>query len=170
MRSQHASMHRAFTLVDLLVTMTIIVVAGTLVIPQMRDESRLRVMAASAILSSDLELAQVMTIARPADPVVVLFEPAQDRYWLAYKSDPTTPILREGTNEDYLVQLGAGRALTAAGVAISLAGTKLDTLEFDAQGGVADFTSEPVISLSAGSETLTLTISPITGSVTQAWQ
>lgn len=170
MRSRHAITPRAFTLVDLLVTMTIIVIAGTLVIPQMRDESRLRVMAASAILSSDLELAQVMTIARPADPVVVRFDPGQNRYWLAYKSDPATPIVREGTNEDYLVQLGAGRALTAKGVAISLAGTKLDSLEFDAQGGIADFTSEPVISLNAGSETLTLTVSPITGALTQAWQ
>ena len=147
---------------ELLVTITIIAVVATLIAPTLNDDSTLRLMAASAILTSDIELAQVMTVSRPDKAVVVRLDPDQNRYWLAYASTPDTPIVPPG-----VTTFGQGRALTAVGVGLSATGVSDNTIEFNAQGGLTDFSVDPVIRLSLNERFFDLTLSATTGSVSE---
>ena len=51
--------------------------------PAFQEDNRLRLTAASAILASDIEYAQVLNIAHPDEPVVVVFDADGATYWLA---------------------------------------------------------------------------------------
>jgi prepilin-type N-terminal cleavage/methylation domain-containing protein len=158
---------RAFTLFEVLITVAIIALVGALIVPALRDDARLRLLAASSILTSDIELAQVMTISQPATPVVITFDPDRNRYWLALDSDPATPIPRADTGAPYLVVFGQGRAASAAGVTFTTAGITGDVLTFNAQGGVEDITGAPCITLTAGAHSTSLDIAVSTGTITQ---
>ena len=167
MKSPVQSNRNGFTLMEMLVTITIIAVAATVVAPALQDDGRLRLMAASSVLSSDIELAQVMTISYPNEPVVVRFDPSSRKYWLAYASAPDTPITREGDGSPYEVTFGQGRAASAADVDIALSELSDNTLSFNAQGGLTNFTSTPAIQLSRTGGAITLSIAPTTGTVTE---
>jgi prepilin-type N-terminal cleavage/methylation domain-containing protein len=158
---------RAFTLIEMLVALTVIAAVAAVVVPLMSDQSRLRVMAAAGVLSSDIELAQVMTIAHPDEPVVVRFDPDGGRYWLAYASDPETPLPREDTGEDYMIIFGAGRARGALGVTLTVEDVPGNALTFAAHGGLADFTISPRVKMANGSRGIQLAITPNTGSITE---
>ena len=156
-----------FTLIELMMTITIIIVAGALVLPKLSDDTQLRLVAAAGILTSDIELAQVMTISHPADAVVVRFDPDNDQYWLAYADVPDTPIPRSDNGRPYLIVFGQERARSAVGVSLSLTEVSNNTLAFDAQGGVADISAQPVIRLSLGTRFIDLQIASTTGTITQ---
>jgi len=156
-----------FTLLEVLVVVTIIAVVAMAVLPGFREDSRLRVMAAASIIASDIEYAQVLNIAHPEDPVVVRFDPAKGQYWLADSNAPSDPIPREDTGEPYLVVLGEGRAQAAAGVTFELIDLPSDTLVFDSQGGLTDFTLQPQIVIRMLDKAITLSIAPTTGSITE---
>lgn len=158
---------RAFTLMEMMVTITIIGVVAVSAAPLFRNEEFLRMMAASSLVISDIELAQVMTMSYPEQPVVVRFEPDRGQYWLAYGYDPETAILRPDTGDPYIVTLGQGRAAGAGGVELLLDQISGNMLEFNAQGGLAQFTARPAIQLSSGPSAVTLLIGPTTGSITE---
>jgi prepilin-type N-terminal cleavage/methylation domain-containing protein len=163
-----ARRHTAFTLLEILVTLTVIAAIAAVVMPLMSDDSRLRVMAASSLVTSDIEAAQVMTIATPDKPVVVRFDPDTSTYWLAYATTPDTPITRDDTGEAYQVTLGQGRARAAGGVNITLESVTANTITFAAHGGLNDFTATPVIRLARNAQGIQLTIAPNTGSITES--
>ncbi len=94
MRPRTRQGRRAFTLIEMLVTLTIIMVAAAIVIPRLRDDSQFRLIAASQLMASDIELAQIMTITNPQDPTLVRFNPSAGEYWLAAASAPDDPIDR----------------------------------------------------------------------------
>ena len=156
-----------FTLIDLLVTITIVAAVSAIVVPALMDQDRSRLMAGVALLTSDLELAGVMTISNPQQPVVVRLNPAEATYWLAYAATPNVPMPRNESGEPYLVVFGQGRASTAAGVSMSVDQIAGDTLTFLPQGGLADFTAQPTITLTRNSKWVTLTIAPTTGTMTE---
>lgn len=160
--------HRAFTLLEMLVTLTIVAALAAVVAPMLSDDSRLRVMAAAEVITSDLELAQVMTIAHPDAPVVMKFTPDLATYWLAYAATPDTPLSREDNGQPYVVTLGADRARGAAGVTITLDQAPGDTIAFAAHGGLTDFTLAPTIRLARVKRGIQLAIGPNTGSITQS--
>jgi len=166
--SRSNTARRGFTLMELMMTITIIIVAGALVLPKLSDDTQLRLVAAASILTSDIELAQVMTISHPGDPVVVQFDPEQEHYWLAYADDIDTPIPRPDNGRPYLIVFGQDRARSAAGVSLRLTEVTDNTLAFDAQGGVADISARPVIRLRLGTRFIDLQIAPTTGTITQS--
>ncbi len=163
----HSGPCKGFTLIDLLATLTIMVVAAALVLPTIGDNGRNRLIAASRIMASDIELAQVMTISNPNQPVVVRFVPGQAKYWLAYEATAGVPMKRYGTNDDYVVILGKGRARSAEGVSIALTDVETDTLTFDIHGGLKDMTANPAITLSLGLKWIQLRVAPTTGTITE---
>ena len=165
--SRSNTARRGFTLMELMMTITILIVAGALVMPKLSDDTQLRLVAATSILTSDIELAQVMTISYPGDPVVVQFDPENEHYWLAYADDIDTPIPRPN-GRPYLIVFGQDRARSAAGVSLRLTEVTDNTLAFDAQGGVADISARPVIRLSLGTRFIDLQIAPPTGTITQS--
>lgn len=144
---------------------TIIAVIAAVVMPQFRDHDRLRVMAAVQILASDIEAAQVLTISFPDDPVVVRFNPAKSTYWLADIDTPDTPLTHPASGEPYLVVLGQGRASGAQNVTLTLTNMPDNTITFNSDGGLADFTTVPIVSLRSGDEAVELLVAPTTGTV-----
>lgn len=167
MGSGERTERRAFTLLELMITVTIIAVVASVVVPMLKDDNRVRVIAAAGLISSDLELAQVMTISYPKDPVVVRFDPENRAYWLAFASDPETPIARNDTGQPYRVVLGESRAITAQGVSFELKDVADNTIEFNAQGGLMEFASAPEIVLTRGDSSMSLAIAASTGTITQ---
>ncbi len=151
----------------MLVTTAIIAVAAVTLAPTMGDEGRARVIAAARVMTSDLELAQVMSVAHPDQPVVVRFDPDNHQYWLAYASDPETPINREDTGEPYVVVFGEGRAAGAAGVNFTLDDIT-DALGFSSEGGVTDYNTAPAITLALGDDSIILNIAPTTGTISES--
>ena len=156
-----------FTLIDLMVTVTIIAVMAAVLIPRLGDGGRVRLIAGSRILSSDIEMAQIMTISNPTDPVVVKFEPSNRRYWLALASDPDTPILRPGAPQLYRVTFGEGRGRTAGEVTFELTDVTGNVLAFNEQGGVLDPTTAPQIKLVYESRWIKLRVSTMTGVISE---
>ena len=150
-----------------MVTLTIIAVMATLLIPKLQDQGRLRLIAGSRLLSSDIEMAQIMTISNPAGPIVIKFQPVTGTYWLASAADPDTPILRPGAVQQYRVEFGEGRGRTASGVTFGLTGVPNDILSFNEQGGMTDPTIQPEIKLIHESRWIKLSISTTTGSITE---
>jgi len=154
-----------FTLIEILVTVTIVAVIAVVLVPQFRNNDRLRVVAAAQILASDIEAAQVHTISYPDDPVLVKFNPKSATYWLASTASPDTPITHQMTGEPYKVTLGQGRASSASEVTMTLTDVSDNTIEFNESGGLVDFTTVPVIALQCHGETIEVVVSPSTGTV-----
>ena len=75
-----------FTLVEILMVVTVVAVLAVMVAPSLQDDDRLRLLAASAVLTSDLEVAQVVNITDTDRSIVVCFDPDRNRYWLASPS------------------------------------------------------------------------------------
>ena len=150
-----------------MVTLTIVAVMATVLIPRLQDQGRLRLIAGSRLLSSDIEMAQIMTISNPAGPIVIKFQQGTGTYWLASAADPDTPILRPGAVQQYLVKFGEGRGRTARGVTFGLIDLPNDILSFNEQGGLTDPTIQPRIKLMHDSRWIKLSISSTTGSITE---
>ena len=159
---------RSFTLIDLLVTMTVLVVLAGVILPRIQDDVRLRLIGASRMLASDIELAQLMTIANPQEPTVVRLVTGTGEYWLAAASTPETPIDRSGVPGAYRVIFGQGNARHAGGVTLATVDIANDTLIFNAQGGIADLTTEPAVIVMVGTRWIKLEISPTTGIITES--
>ncbi len=125
---------RAFTLIDLLVTVAIMAVVAAVVVPALSPDNGARLRGGAMMLVSDIEYAQSMSLAEPGDPVIVRFGADGATYWLARESDPTLPIAYPGTNEQYLVRFGEGRASLLADASLSVAGLVDGAIAFDEFG------------------------------------
>ncbi len=156
---------RGFTVIDLMVALIIIVVLTVLVAPRLNDESALRVRAAAAMLRSDLELAQVMTIANPQHPVAVRFD-ENDGYTLLDLASGD-PIPR-ADGQGYVVVFGQGRAAAAARVTWSGQDMPEGHLAFNEFGGLADPDLDPVITLACGPHWVRFTFNATTGTIEES--
>jgi type II secretory pathway pseudopilin PulG len=168
MRPARPRNRRSFTLIDLLVTLTVLVVLAGLILPRIQDDTRLRLIGASRQLASDIELAQLMTLANPAEPTVVRFRAGTGEYWLAPASAPDDPIDRDGEPGAYRVVFGQGEADYAKGVTIATVDITNDTLAFNAQGGIADLTTEPAVIVMYATQWIKLSIAPTTGTISES--
>lgn len=158
-------MRRAYSLFELLVTLSIVVAIAAVILPAASSEDLLRVRAASAVLRSDIELAQAMSIADPDAPVVVRFDVDRSRYWLAYAGTPDTPLPRAETGQPYLVVLGDGRARGAEGVTMTLDNITDGTITFAMDGGLVGTNDHAVIALDRNDAFLIVAAAPSTGTV-----
>jgi prepilin-type N-terminal cleavage/methylation domain-containing protein len=159
---------RAFTLLELMVVVTLMAVVASAILPMAMKDTHLRLTAAAVVLRSDIELAQVMSVSYPADPVVVVFDLDDGKYWLAFADSPESPIYRADNGEPYEVILGEGRTSGALGVSVGLTDVADDTIAFDSQGALVDFTATPEITLSLEDQWVKLTISPTTGTISES--
>lgn len=162
---RHTPARRAFTLLEMLLTITILATLAAVAVPLMADSDRARVRAAIDVLISDLELAQVMNISFPDDPVIVRFDPARSRYWIADADTPNTPINRVDTGEPYLVTLGSDRASVAEGVTLQVHDMDNNAVSFNSQGGLSDFDAAPIMVMSLNEETIAISIVATTGTI-----
>jgi hypothetical protein len=134
----------------------------------LQDDTRLRLIGASRMLASDIELAQMMTIANPQDATVVRIQNGTGEYWLASASAPDDPIDRAGVPNGYRVIFGQADAALMAGVTLVAADLDNNTLSFNAQGGIEDLTAQPTVTLALDSRWIKLHIAPTTGVITES--
>jgi len=163
----HDSNPRGFTLFELMVTVTIAVILASMALPMLRNDDRIRLIAAASLVTSDIEFAQSLTIAKPAEPLVIMFDEDADSYHIGLVNQEETPITREDTGEPYLVVFGQGRATAAEGVDLSVSDMNKGGLQFDTHGGLFEFNITPVITLQSGDHWLQLTVSATTGSINE---
>ena len=164
-RPHHLARRRGILLIDLLMAIVVLSIILIAVVPAMRPEEPMRLIAASAVLASDIEYAQSATLAKPADPILIRFDESGTRYWLARESDPETPITRPGhTQGPYEVFLGYEADTSAEGVTLSLDAVPSLTITFDAYGRInAD--ADPSILVNNESGSMRIRIRRTTGSV-----
>jgi hypothetical protein len=98
----------------------------------------------------------------------VRFVTGTGEYWLAPASEPETPMGRSGVPNGYRVVFGVGDARHVGDVTIATVDIPGDTLVFNAQGGIADLTTEPAVIVMAGTRWIKLAIAPTTGTITES--
>jgi type II secretory pathway pseudopilin PulG len=154
------------SLVELMVTITIISSIAAMIIPATQGDDLLQARSAATILRSDIELTQIMTMTNPSDPMVIQFNKIGTRYWIASAASPETPVSLNSTSDAYLMTIGEGRLAAANGVTIDAASLPGNRLSFDMNGAVFPPMSESVITLHCGNDWIQLDIAPMTGSIT----
>ncbi|MCA9295756.1 MAG: prepilin-type N-terminal cleavage/methylation domain-containing protein [Phycisphaerales bacterium] len=155
-----------FTLLEMIIAITILAMTATLVIPMVTSDTAARLRAASVVVRSDIELAQVMTSADPSDPVVMVFNADGKSYALCFASDTTTPITRQNGGA-YQETMGVGRLSSCTNVVFTLTDMPDNTLMFNAHGGLEDFTLSPIITLILDGNSVQLMIAPTTGTISE---
>lgn len=163
----HSNAHRAFTLIELMVVVTIAAVLATMVLPMMRNDDRLSLVATSSLVTSDIEFAQSLSISNPSRPAAIKFTPMTSSYHIAYADDLDTPMTRSDTGAAYAVTFGQGRATSAKGVTMRVDHTTNNTIIFESHGGLTDFSETPIVTLRSGDKWIKLTIEPTTGSISE---
>lgn len=176
----------AFTLVEILVVIVILGIASAIAIPFMGTRDDLRVTAAARNLVADLIYAQNEAITL-GKPVYVRFDTTNNNYTLLTSPVNTgpnygTPLIQPITQENYITQFGSsvrGYENVAIDAATRFDGidasyTNETTLGFDEIGapyawdyslnGQSDLKDGQIV-LTAGSFSITVTISPATGEI-----
>lgn len=127
---------RAFTLVEILITVVVMAIVVAVAIPTLSGDDRAQLLGAANMVASDLEYAQSVALADPNDPG--LFKASADGtgYWVATASDPDAPILAQYSEEPRSITFGVGAAAELAGVTISVDEAS-DTVQFDGFGRLA---------------------------------
>lgn len=153
-----------FTLIEVLVVVTIIGIAGAIVVPQMMRAGSLQIQAAARMVIADLLYAQNEAIAQQA-PRRVTFDPASNSYRL---TDAAGTVLAVSWKNDaagnYVVDLAHdGRFSGVTISAASFGGS--GTIEFDALGAPS---AGGNVDLTSGSIRFRVSVAPFTGRITVA--
>jgi hypothetical protein len=154
---------RAFTLVDLVIAVFVILIVAAVALPSMRPDERGRLLGAASRVVSDLEYARSLSIGKPDDPAAFVLEEEGLGYWIALAETPETPIAKNGLNEPYEILFGEGDADVLHGVTIALIGEdEGGTVAFDVFGRLNPaVAAEIVLTNEAG--TLSILVDPWTG-------
>lgn len=154
--------HRAFTLLDLLLTVAIIAILATVAVPALRPNDSLKLISAATILTADIEFAQSATLEDPANPTIVRVDSDKPGYWLALASDPETPIQRP-MGGAYEVTFGEGANDFLDNLGLKLDGPA-DSVVFDGFGRLNQPDDVTVV-LSSPTGELAVRVAATTGSV-----
>lgn len=151
------------TLVEMLIVLVILAIAGVIVVPMMGDDSSGQLRAASQVLVADLEFVQLHSIGDSTAAPVMVFEADGGGYQIAAPSDPVTPLTDPATRGPYVAIFGSGRMRQCPDVTItglSVGGD--DVLGFESHGGL-DQTAAASLTLLCSGRQLVITIEPYTG-------
>jgi prepilin-type N-terminal cleavage/methylation domain-containing protein len=158
-----ARRYRAFSILEVLIAVAILGILAALAMPKAHANDAANLRLAARLLIADLEYAQLMSMGNGADPCLIIFEPDKHAYYLAWRSDPDTPILNSATGFPYEVRFGLGRAIGLTSVVFAVLDVGGDdALGFTAMGSL-DQTTDARIVLRSGSRTLTIRIDAATG-------
>ena len=153
-----------FTLVELMMSISVIAILAALAIPLVGDSDALRLGAAERLLTSDVEHTQILAITHPEDAFGLVIHEDGSGWHIALISDPQTPVLETISENPLTLTIGEGRGRPASGVFLSTNAAG-NIISFDPNGGLADFTSETSIWLSIGESESVLSIAASTGTI-----
>jgi prepilin-type N-terminal cleavage/methylation domain-containing protein len=97
---------QAFTFVELLVAVVVLAILTLAVLPEADAEVKEQGKNAALRFEADVFYARSASVARSDDPIVIKMDQANQRYWLARQSDPSTAITHPQSGAPYVVQLG----------------------------------------------------------------
>ena len=157
---------RGFTLIEVLVVVAIIGIAGAIIVPQMLRAGTLQIQAAGRMIISDLIIAQNEAVAQQA-PRRIVFDVAGNRYSMTNENgDPIVAYWRSGGDNtaNYAVDFTQDGRFN---------GVRIDSVNFNNTTSIQyDVLRAPdnggTIDLVAGETRYRITISPFTGRVTIA--
>lgn len=152
-----------FSLVELLIVMTLIAIAASVAIPMFSSTDGTRLQAAARLLVADLEFAQIESITHADDLCLLTLNQAAGSYIVSKASTPATAMTNPGTNQSYLTVFGSGRAAALTGVSIQSYSLDGDNVIGYGALGETDQTTTATITLAAGGQTLVVQIDPTTG-------
>lgn len=150
-------MARAFTFIEMMMTVAIIAIAALIALPLLTDSDSSYVEAAVGMFMADLDVAQTTAISQADEEVLVRLDTADSRWWVALSSAPDVPLLSSTTGDPYLTILGAGDAYAAEGVVMSTSNVIDDRIGYNAFGQL-DQVTNPTITFSRGGASQTLEI------------
>jgi len=155
---------RAFTLLEMLVTVILMAIAASMIVPMLASNDSSYVSAGVGLIVADLDFAQSSAINDPSDNIVVHFDSAAGRWWITQESTPET-ILTMSNGEPYDTTMGVGRAETASNVAFTIADAVNDEIVYDPFGRLVQ-TVNPTITVTSGSASSQIVIDAETGFLT----
>lgn len=148
---------KAFTLVEVLVVVVIMAIAGALVVPMMTGTGEMEALSAARTIATDIQYAQSVAITLQS-PVTVHFYPDTDRYTL---SNASGLLKHPMTNKDFLVDFRARDDFDQ----LDLASASFDgvtSVVFDELGSPSAGGSVTVL---GGSQTYRIDVTSVTGTV-----
>lgn len=157
-------MRRGFTLIEV---MMVVVVAAILFIAAMPDSGAADTQRGQNFamqLESDIAYAQSLSISNPVDPMVLRVDPTNNTYWIARKSDSSTPVANERTGAAHIVVTDSNSPFAGVDI-IGVDFNGDDALGFDSVG-VPDQDVPALVQIKSGNSKLEVAISPTTGSTT----
>lgn len=155
-----------FSLVEMMITVTVLGIAGALVMPMLRPNDAAKLRGAAAILAADLDACRAESVAHGEDTRLVVFNTSTAGYHLAAASDPDTALAHPMGGGDYTVRFGTADTSELAGVTIqSVTVGGDDQLGFGIYGQL-DQATDATIVLASNGATVTLTLDAATGEVT----
>ncbi len=161
---------RGFTLIEVMVSVTIMAIVAVLLVPLGTQRDQGRVTAAVRLLASDLEHAQMLALSRPDLHVALLIDADGTRWSIVDADHPGTPLMDQldDTHAGRSLQtvLGEGRAAVSEDVLVR----RLDGIALPEEGLELAFTSlgglevrAPQLQASMGEATATLLVDTDTG-------
>lgn len=155
---------RGFTLIEMLLTVVIMLIAASMVVPMFGTSDSAYVSAGASLMVADLDFAQATAINDPSDDVAIHFDTAAGRWWLTPAGDPGT-TLQMSSGDPYDTTMGLGRADLAIDVTIALSGIVSDEFTYDAFGRLGQ-TENAIITLARGDSQIVITIDAEMGFLT----
>ena len=155
------SRQRAFTLIEVLITVTIIGIAAAVVVPRMLEAGTLTTQGAARMVVADLLVAQNDAVAQQ-DARRVVFDTVNNRYSVTDDAGTVITAKWEGSGaNNYIRQFGLGsRFETVALSNVTFAG---NLIEYDALGAPSSGGSVDVVS---NGTAYRVTVAALTGRVT----
>ncbi len=147
-------MKRAFTFIELIISVLIIAIVAALALPMFSDQSSDRLSAAKHRLWADIQYAQAWTIANPSRPARIRF--LDDGYII------------EGPPDAGTVRFTSNDFSEATGVKLSVADVPADGIPFNHAGALSiDSALTPKIQLTTqgGLESIALVLQPTSGQI-----
>ncbi len=154
---------RGFTYIELMIGVVVVAILVVVALPDEEAAAGEEARQFALRYQADLEYARSLTIARPDDPMVLKVDAANDRYWLARRSAPDTPIQHPRTKKPYIVQ--AGDTGPAGSKRVSIEGVDFDggdVLEFEPMGGTTG-NANGLLELKSGEAKYEVATSPAGG-------
>ncbi len=179
MRKRQVKQKRGFTLVEILVVVVILGIAGAIIVPQLGTRDDRRVEAAARVLMADLIYAQNLAITQQSNQYVMFqVTPTPSQYSVIRSSDMT--VVEHPVNKTpYVAVFGGSGSGGMQGVTLVSANfqgasaTSYQTLGFNEIGSPVVYTgtgSESLTSgsivIQSGSFQLRIDIEPFTGQIT----
>jgi len=161
-------MRRGMTFLELMIVVVILAITSAMVLPLFIEQESVTATATARLLSSDLEHAQALALARP-DQRVALAVDTDGRGWRIVDADTPLVTIVDAYDDAHIgrlleVRLGEGRASISEGVTITPGGR---LIVFDSLGGLeipgGDAES---LTVQAGEATTLVSVDPDTGFIT----